>query len=371
MKPECRRIRPLLGPLADGELGPEQAAQVQAHLAGCSACSDELATLNQLHALVRKVEPPSQPEDFWDWQRTRIWRRIRQQRPARQQVWRPAFSFPRLATLAGGLVVVLVVVVVGWLAIRSSLNTSRRVAQVEAVLEKMKERVEPPAQPEVRAMPAPAPGPAVARVPQPTPGTSGQQTPLSARAVIAEQEQPHEPVEQAQIDGRERASATRPRRPHEPASGGTVVGAAAQPEPERREIPDEELYGQTKQRGGTAPVPARPEGEDWPAEEATTGRPVRVGSTAPRVIAMPKLPDVEEEDTGTVLLTLVTDTLGRVRSVKLARSSGKPLLDSIAIRTALEAIFAPATRDGKPVTGIVQQKFKFNPAKKLQPEQQK
>ncbi len=371
MKPECRRIRPLLGPFADGELGPEQTAQVQAHLAGCSACSDELAALNQLHALVRKVEPPSQPDDFWDWQRTRVWRRIRQQRPARQQTWRPTFSFPRLATLAGGLVVALVVVVVGWQAIRSSLNTSRRVAQVEAALEKMKERVEPPVQPEGRARPAPAPGPAVARVPQPSPGTTGQQTPLPAPAVTAAQEQPHELVEQAQIDGRERASTTRPRRPHEPASGGTAVGVAAQPEPERREIPAEELCGQTKPRSEPTPAPARPEEEHGPAEEAATGQPVRVGSTEPRLIAMPKLPEVEEEDTGTVMLTLVTDTLGRVRSVKLARSSGKPLLDSIAIRTALEAIFAPATRDGKPVTGIVQQKFKFNPAKKLQPEQQK
>ena len=62
----CDRIEPLLDDLVDGQLSAAEGRRVREHLAGCAACSAELAALEGLLAataeLPREVAPA---EDLW------------------------------------------------------------------------------------------------------------------------------------------------------------------------------------------------------------------------------------------------------------------------------------------------------------------
>ncbi len=63
---DCRRIEPLLDDLVDGQLTAEDQRRVEAHVAGCDACGDQLASLERLllrvEALPREAAPAS---DLW------------------------------------------------------------------------------------------------------------------------------------------------------------------------------------------------------------------------------------------------------------------------------------------------------------------
>jgi anti-sigma factor RsiW len=50
---ECERIAPLVTPLVDGELAAPERAAVEAHLAGCPACSAAAATERAISARIR------------------------------------------------------------------------------------------------------------------------------------------------------------------------------------------------------------------------------------------------------------------------------------------------------------------------------
>jgi hypothetical protein len=52
---ECQHIRPLLGVYVLGAIDPAERAQVDAHLAGCAECREELAGLAGLPALLGRV----------------------------------------------------------------------------------------------------------------------------------------------------------------------------------------------------------------------------------------------------------------------------------------------------------------------------
>jgi anti-sigma factor RsiW len=52
---ECARSRPALGAYLDGELGPDRACAVSAHLAGCGACAAEVALARASRASLRRA----------------------------------------------------------------------------------------------------------------------------------------------------------------------------------------------------------------------------------------------------------------------------------------------------------------------------
>ena len=114
MKQKCGRIRELLGAYADKELDQARADQVVHHLETCADCRRELDQILELSRLAKGVEHPKLAEDYWDWQRTRVWRGLRERRRALTPSYRPSFAWPRFAAAAAGFVVVLVVVLAGW-----------------------------------------------------------------------------------------------------------------------------------------------------------------------------------------------------------------------------------------------------------------
>lgn len=55
MREGCAGVEPLLSSLLDGALGPEERRLVQAHVAACAACSDDVESLGRARALVRSL----------------------------------------------------------------------------------------------------------------------------------------------------------------------------------------------------------------------------------------------------------------------------------------------------------------------------
>lgn len=66
---------------------------------------------------------------------------------------------------------------------------------------------------------------------------------------------------------------------------------------------------------------------------------------------------------GTVTLALWIDSAGQVvpESTQVAESSGRPALDSAALRAAPALRFAPALEQGRPVAAAVLQPVEFSP----------
>jgi anti-sigma factor (TIGR02949 family) len=61
---DCRRVVTVLDAYADGELEPEQVLEIEAHLAGCDACSSRLQLEHAMKkSLRREVYARSQPSD--------------------------------------------------------------------------------------------------------------------------------------------------------------------------------------------------------------------------------------------------------------------------------------------------------------------
>ncbi|HDQ99122.1 MAG TPA: hypothetical protein ENN51_02395, partial [candidate division WOR-3 bacterium] len=115
MKDDCRPTRDLLARHLDGELDPETTAQVTAHLAACADCRRELEELRRLDQLVGRSEPPPLAEEYWDWHRQEVWRRIRsRERPHRRPAPGPRFGWLRVATYGAAAAAALLVVIFGW-----------------------------------------------------------------------------------------------------------------------------------------------------------------------------------------------------------------------------------------------------------------
>jgi len=97
-------IRDLLPGYALGCLDAEEAKSVQAHLTGCAACSQTLASFVQVSDRLSLSVPPAEPpRDLEGRIMHRIGRRLARQRPALR--WLPRFRYPALAALAAVLVV--------------------------------------------------------------------------------------------------------------------------------------------------------------------------------------------------------------------------------------------------------------------------
>jgi periplasmic protein TonB len=68
---------------------------------------------------------------------------------------------------------------------------------------------------------------------------------------------------------------------------------------------------------------------------------------------------IRAKESGTVEMNICVSPTGRVDSVELARSSGFPRLDQVALTMASEYQFQPATRQGHPIAACVHYRIIF------------
>ena len=117
-----------------------------------------------------------------------------------------------------------------------------------------------------------------------------------------------------------------------------------------------------KQIGPSTPESKpKPQSQPRPEPEATPGK----GASHPaRVLRryQPDYPRTARRDKveGRVMLDVQISSRGRVGSVRVISSSGSPVLDSTAISAVKRWSFAPAQKDGKPVSSQVHVPFRFS-----------
>ena len=375
MKSDCRRIRPLLGAYHDRELDEAVARQVWEHLAACPDCRRELAAIEQLKGLVQKAGQPKLAEDYWDWHRTRVWRRIRQDSRPRQPFYRPSFSWPRLATLAGGLVVVLLVVTVG----RQMLVPSGRPVTTTRA-------------PQMRTVPKPAPKPAPKPVPKPTTVAGVEKTAPASKVVSKAAAPPEKPAEVAASgslpDEEQKHEALSPQaeatpEPEAAKAAGEVKSAASsragrgrwvrgerdtsQPEGGflgwRRAV--ERLVAPPVATGSVPQRQARPKAEMAPASAAPPEAEITLTSIPDRISA-PILPKLDLKKDATAVVKLTTDSSGRVTGAIIAKSSGVRSVDSAALEAARRSRFRPIRQGGRSFGSTFELPYHFSAGKKSQ-----
>mgnify|MGYP001577295286 FL=1 len=61
----CNDIHEHLGPYFDGELSPDQRAEIEAHLTGCPACASELEEIRLLADALAPSAPTQVPAELW------------------------------------------------------------------------------------------------------------------------------------------------------------------------------------------------------------------------------------------------------------------------------------------------------------------
>jgi anti-sigma factor RsiW len=99
MNPLCWRFRRRLGGYQDEELSARRRARVEAHVAGCESCRQELASLGRLRSALAR-EPVDLPEPalaaFWPQVRTRLAAAEAAPRPVWRRLWGDVGDRPRL-----------------------------------------------------------------------------------------------------------------------------------------------------------------------------------------------------------------------------------------------------------------------------------
>ncbi len=333
MKHKCGSVREWLGAFADGELDPERAEQVRAHLETCAACRHELDQIQELHRLAKSVEHPRLAEDYWDWHRTKVWHGIRNRKRAAMPSYRPSFAWPKLAAAAAGLVVVLVVVIAGW---RSLLE---RPGLGGVAYSEHKTTSEAP----VASAPA-AELPATGGEPHAT----GVRTPTKVEVRSDEVAR----AEEKAVEGNAA-----------PSAGGTVT-----PSPlataSRKEIA---RLSVSRERIASVP-PATPSIGGGPAEIMSKRGEGRIVS-GPVLLESPTIADADITDTGTVLLSVKTDSTGRVMSAGVRRSSGSSRLDSLAVRRIRQSRFKAAIKNKRNVPSSFSYPYRFE-KRQVKPQEQ-
>jgi len=72
----CEEIKILLAGYQDGELDPEQKRTVEEHLKACASCRNELARLEKVKEVTRKVQYKDLPLEVWEGYWQGIYRRV-------------------------------------------------------------------------------------------------------------------------------------------------------------------------------------------------------------------------------------------------------------------------------------------------------
>ncbi len=331
MKRSCKETRRLLSQYADGELERSDAMRVEEHLRSCPDCRHELAALRALDQIVKEKDaPPKLAEEYWDWHRAQVWKRIRTVRRERQQrSFGQRFFWFRLAVATGGVAVVLIAVVAGWRLLQVSPQ------KVEAPMVAGEFRTDADAIEK-------------ARVP-----VGGKARPVKKGGAVAglakraEARTTSKAVsEEADIAMDEEAPVLEGRGPE--AVTGLSRGRQEQVARSSTLEPDVKAVG----------VLAGAKFADSAAVKAP-----ELCDMPPEVLDMPMLPTVQADETATVFLRALVETDGLVSQVEVERSSGVELLDSIAAGNVQQARFRPGAHAGRNVRCWVQveQRFQAEP----------
>ena len=163
--------RDLLSAYLDDELGVEERAAVDRHLADCESCRDDLASLRRLSGALADEDAPPVPDDL----AARIGARIdaSKVRPFRRRIAVPV-------TIAATLAAVALVVVYQWTEPGSIREAPRRFERDQ--LTKSTSAPSPPTSPPASEPAEPTGSPAVARQDRPAPAPAPQATPAPAPA---------------------------------------------------------------------------------------------------------------------------------------------------------------------------------------------
>jgi TonB family protein len=347
MKQKCGPIRELLGAYADKELDQARADQVVRHLETCADCRRELDHVLELSRLVKSVEHPKLAEDYWDWQRTRVWRGLRERRRELMPSYRPSFVWPKLATAAAGFVVVLVVVLAGWRTLMPKQGPVQPVGEFPSVLERDAEQP-------------------VAATPGARRTAESEEAKKTAGGVSAKAEGRSDELASVPATAARDAEKTNV---GYAAKGAAATGATSTSKPSTTPV------------RGIAPrmeVAAEGPREELSAAPSVSGQHVRVSSdkqkgrivSGPVLLESPPLADADALDTGTVLLNVKTDSAGRVLSAAVRRSSGSSKLDSVAVRQIRGSRFKAAVKNNRRVASSFEYPFRVQkkPAKSAERE---
>lgn len=293
----CSGIQELLGAFHDRELGPEDRARVEEHLDRCAGCRGDLESLRRLDQLVRdKDQPPRLTEDYWDWHRHQVWKRIRLVRREREQpAWRQKFIWFRLGVVAAGVAAVLIVVVGAWRLLVLAPQLARPGTQVSET--RKRSQAEEPAAGFVG-------GEVASRDEEPARDVTGRGAAME-KGMAAGVRQPARAGAEVEAQADREAEVTTAAR----------TGAVSAQEPAIAMVP-------SLADAGTLAVLDKCE-------------------QMPEVLAMAELPSVATEDTATVIVRALVESDGSVSLVRIERSSGVKLLDTIAVVNVQRARFRP------------------------------
>lgn len=341
MKKECRRIEELLERFLDGELDEAQSASVAEHLGECAECQHKLAELQAIDRLFReKDEPPKLAEEYWDWHRSQVWRRMRADRRREYEgVRRLRFNWIRGATVAAGAAVVLIAAIGGWRLLQRPKAAPMAVAEEQgpehgfgaepaAATRTGGRQAEPRDRAEVpKAVTAPR-------------ASGGARQPAAGLAMATDEV---EAEGLADADG----GLTTETRESTLSEIAEATGGAAD---RGQELSGESVTLAAKQAPAartTAEVSVAGEKEGWlaggRAEYATAC------DSAPEVVDIGILPRVPPDETATVFIRALVEPDGSVSSVELESASGSPLLDTIAFQNVQQARFRAGYFQGEPV----------------------
>src|SRR5438046_1570916 len=93
----CAKKLAALSAYLDGQLGREEAAQLETHLIDCAGCRETLAAWRNLGKAMKALPEPKIPASFYQG----VWRRIE------SRTRTPIFTFKAVASLAALLVIVM------------------------------------------------------------------------------------------------------------------------------------------------------------------------------------------------------------------------------------------------------------------------
>ncbi len=349
MKKPCRDIRDLLVPFMDGELSEEDGRRVADHLAQCPDCRHELASLQAVDEIVREKDAaPVLADDYWDWHRNQVWKRIRASRHERRERGsRQRFLWFRMGTMAAGAAVVVIAVVAGWRLIqtgeRQPVAPMRFAAPAET--EELAAHEEVPVTGSKKGV---ARGGTVSDLDR----TGGEEVTAAADGWMADEE--------ARVAGEvtELPAATAGRAAERRTVPADRLEAADESEDARAAARTRTAVGGVTAAEGEetrAVMAAKSDGDfsrlpvESPAAAGFMTLPAESCEQAPEVVDMPVLPKVMLEDTATVLVRALVEPDGSVSETELERSSGVELLDGIAKDNVRQARFRPGYNFGEPV----------------------